>query len=298
VVGDEVVVPATGAQSSGEADGMKVLVGTLYSGENEYEECVASIKRQSFRDFDHFVFKDLPEREAHHTLFKSFVEKAERYDVLIKVDADMVLCSDDLFDGIVRWLGQEPDVDVLGIGVQDFYTGRLINGLNAYRSTVRWDFDKETLFVDIPEVAEDRYHYDDRELAPAAVHCKNPSSLQAFHYGVHRGLKAIARIHGSGHWAGLRSTWENFRKTGDVRIGLAVLGAELVYGGKLRKPDADYTSPRMKELLAKYEPMGTRGIEREIRKLRTGNWGVLPGHLRRKVVRALRSGHAVRGESG
>jgi len=267
---------------------MRVLVGTLYSGENEFDECVAAIKGQTFTDFDHLVIRNLPKREAHRVLFTSFVENASEYSLLIKVDADMVPYSDAIFERIVEKMTQSPDLDVLGVGVQDFFTGRLINGLNTFRNTVRWDFDKVTLFTDTPELDPDRYCYDGSELAPAAIHCKNPSPLQAFHYGVHRGLKSIARIHSSSHWAGLQSTWENFRKTGDVRVGLAVLGAELVYAGRFVKADADYTNHRMKAALEQYSRLGRADVEREIRRLRARNWGVLPGDLRRKLIRSLR----------
>ena len=268
---------------------MKIYVGTLYSGENEYEECLASIQSQTYRDFEHFVFKNLPKREAHRALFSSFLGRADVYDVLIKVDADMVLCSDTLFQRIVQKLSHSTNLDVLSVGVHDFFTGQLINGLNAYRNTVRWDFDKETLFTDIPEVARDKYLYDDKELAPAAIHCKNPSPLQAFHYGVHRGLKSIAKIHSTTHWAFLREVWRNFKKTSDVRIGLAVLGAELVYAGKFGKADADYTNPGMMAVFDRYASMDSYGIDREIRSLRARSWGILPADLRRRTIRALRS---------
>ena len=49
---------------------MKIYVGTLYSGENEFEECVAAIQNQTYKNYDHFVIRDLPNKEAHVTLFK------------------------------------------------------------------------------------------------------------------------------------------------------------------------------------------------------------------------------------
>jgi hypothetical protein len=269
---------------------MRVFVGTLYSGENEYDECVASIQRQTFRDFDHFVFKNLPNKEAHHALFKSFLERADEYDVLIKIDADVVLASDTILDRIVHKMRRDGGIDILAVAVHDFFTDQLINaGMATYRNTVRWDYSRETMFVDIAEVRPGREVYDDKELAPAGVHCKNPAPWQAFHYGLHRGLKSIQRIHSSGHWAYLERVWANFLKTGDTRIGLAVLGAELAYAGRLSKSDVDYTNPRMKTILEEYLPLDSAGLEREIRRLRARNWGMLPGDLRRRIIRALRS---------
>jgi hypothetical protein len=268
---------------------MKIYVGTLYSGENEFDECVAAIKNQTYKNFDHFVFKNLPNKEAHVTLFKSFLERSNEYDLLIKVDADMVLSSTTLFEKIVQKFRQNDCLDVFAIAVYDYFSGQLINGLATYRNTVRWNFIRETMFVDIPEVAQNRYLYVEKELAPAAIHCKNPSPFQAFHYGVHRGLKSIQRIHGTTHWVLLEKTWKNFQHTRDTCIGLAVLGAELVYAGRFKQSDVDYTNLRVKTILDKYLSLDSTGLEREIRKTRIFNWGILPGDLRRRIIRALRS---------
>ncbi|MDD3472005.1 MAG: hypothetical protein PHS86_04405 [Syntrophaceae bacterium] len=264
---------------------MKIFVGTLYSGENEFEECVTSIQNQNYQNYEHFVFKNLPNREAHHTLFKSFKENAHKYDLLVKVDADMVICSNDLFAQIVRKMTDLPNIDVFSIAVTDFFTGDLINGLNCYRNTVTWDFSKQTMFVDIPEVRPGKFAYDKTELAPAAIHCKNPSKFQAFHYGVHRGLKSIQKIHSTTHWEMLRRVYKNFLITKDVRIGLAILGAELVYAGVFSESDVDYTNPRVRKVLEKYENMDSREIRHEIKDLKMRHWGLLLGDLRRKVLR-------------
>lgn len=264
---------------------MKLFIGTLYSGENEFEECVTSIQNQTYQNYQHFVFKNLPNREAHHTLFKSFKNKIDEFDLLVKVDADMVLCSNNLFADIVKKMIEHPNIDVLSIAVWDFFTGQLINGLNTYRSTVNWDFDKETMFVDIPEVSAERTFFDTLELAPAAVHCKNPSKYQAFHYGVHRGFKSIQQTHGSTHWHLLNKVWKNFQMTEDIRIGLAILGSELVYAGRFEKQDVDYTNPSILRKLDDYTDMNSIEIKREIMKLRIRNWGILPGDLRRKFIR-------------
>lgn len=261
---------------------MKIFVGTLYSGENEFDECVSSIQSQSYQNYEHFVYKNLPNREAHHTLFKSFKERSDEFELLVKVDADMVICSDHLFADIVKKMIENPKTDVFSIAVWDFFTGELINGLNTYRSSVDWDFSKDTMFVDEPVVKRGGYYFDQTELAPAAIHCKNPSLYQAFHYGVHRGLKSIQREHGTTHWEMLEKVWRNFIKTEDARVGLAVLGSELVYAGKFTSSDVDYTNPKVSQNLREYINMESREIKREIEKLRLLNFGYLPDDLRRK----------------
>jgi hypothetical protein len=279
-----------GVQRIVESSKKKVFVGTLYSGENEYEECLASIRSQTFRDFDHFVFKHLPNKEAHHTLFKSFLDRAGEYDILIKIDADVVLASDTILEKIVDKMRHDAGIDILAVAVHDFFTDMLINaGMATYRNTVMWDYGKETMFVDHAEVRSGREVYDDWELAPAGVHCKNPAPWQAFHYGLHRGLKSIQQTNSSGHWSYLERVWANFLRTGDTRMGLAVLGAELAYAGRLAPSDVDYTNPRMRVVLEAYQSLDRAGLEREIRRLRARNWGVLPGDLRRRLIRSLRS---------
>lgn len=120
---------------------MKLFIGTLYSGEKEFEECVASIQKQTFKEYEHFIFKNLPNKEAHYALFTSFIERCNEFDILIKVDADMVICSEHLFEKIVAKMSNNPHLDVFSIAVHDFFTGGLIQGLNTYRNTVRWNFE-------------------------------------------------------------------------------------------------------------------------------------------------------------
>jgi hypothetical protein len=47
----------------------------------------------------------------------------------------------------------------------------------------------------------------------------------------------------------------------------------------------DYTNPNVKDILKKYEPMGSKAIRREILKQRCLHWGFLPSDLRRKLIR-------------
>lgn len=267
---------------------MELFVGTLYCGENEFDECVAAIKSQSYQNFDHVIISGLPEKEAHHKLYKSFIDNADKFGILIKVDADTVINSSLLFEKIVEKFEKNSWLEVMNIGVLDFFTNEMIAaGIQIYRNTVRWDFDQETLFLDIPIMSPDHYLYDTNELAPAAVHCKNPSFPQAFHYGVHRGLKSIQKKHSLAHWKLLHKVWKNFLRTDDRRMGLAVLGAELVYAGEFEREDQNYTNPKMDLVLKRFQDLESKGIKREIIKLRMKNWGFLPGNWRRKILRKL-----------
>jgi hypothetical protein len=105
---------------------MRILVGTLYSGENEFEECLAAIHSQIGVDFEQLIIENKPELEAHRLLFTSFLERAAEFDLLVKVDADTVLGSPELFGRISDRFEAEPTLEVLSIGLQDFFTGKLI----------------------------------------------------------------------------------------------------------------------------------------------------------------------------
>ena len=49
---------------------MKLLVGTLYSGENEYEECLKSIRAQRYTNYDHILIENLPELDHYNRLIR------------------------------------------------------------------------------------------------------------------------------------------------------------------------------------------------------------------------------------
>lgn len=270
---------------------MRIYAGTLYTIENEYAECVESIRRQTYPHYDHFVFANLPNKLAHTTLFRSFLDRAEDYELLVKVDADMVLLSDALFANIAEIMTENAWAEILTIQVLDFFANTQIWGLNAYRNTVHWKLDQENLFVDIPAVPEEKYLKDSTRLAPAAIHCKNPSPFQAFHYGVHRGLKVVqpgrCEIKQSSsitHWSFLRRVYNHFRATHDTRIGLAALGAEMAFTGRFTIDDLDYTSSRMRSVLSEFEEWNADQLARRIAQMRMVNFGFLPGNLRRKII--------------
>jgi hypothetical protein len=269
---------------------LKILVGTLYSGENEYEDCLASIRKQTFTDYDHLIIADKPELEAHHQLYQTFLDSKDKYELLIKVDADMVLISDHFFEEVVAWFSEDPMLALLSVGVLDFLSGQMINGLQVYSNTVTWNFELDTLYPDVAQISLGCQIYDTKRLAPAAMHSPNPSLLQAFHYGAHRGLKSIQRKHSTIHWALLEHVWQNFLRTDDRRMGIAILGAELVYAGKFGRAEHNYTNPSLDKYLEAYMHLDAFGIKREVRKLRFRHWGLLPNDMRRRVIREVR-GH-------
>ena len=265
---------------------MRIFVGTLKTIENEFDECVASIERQTHQNFEHFVFEDLPNKEAHDTLYRSFMERADEFDLMIKVDADMVIENKHLFAEIVERFQSNPKLKDLEMAVHDFFSDRLIWGMHAYRNTMRWEKSDEDLFVDRSSVEPEAHIHDDTDLAPAAIHCKDPSPFQAFHYGVHKATKIVQpgrwpkkQAYTQFHWKNVQETREHFRRTGDRRLGFAVLGAEFGLQNRVMPPMIDYSNPYLRSRFKEEFKGATRKqIEAHISK--TAPYSVLPDRLR------------------
>ena len=271
---------------------MRIFVATLYAGENEFEECVESINRQKGVTFEHVILKHLGNKEAADTLYKTFMERSAEFDLLIKIDADTVLVDDHLFSNISHKFRENDWLDLLEIPLHDFLSDQLIWGLNSFRSTVKWKPAQENLFVDdFKPVPKNRWISDCKELAPAGIHCKNPSHLQAFHYGVYKGLKVIqpeigekviSKIHSN--MEKIERTYAHFKRKRDIRLGFAVLGAELALKGNFQADHLDYSNPYMKHVFSRYANYAIPQIQSEIYRLRLTNWGLLSSRMRRRVL--------------
>ena len=277
---------------------MRLYVGTLYSNENEFEDCVRAIQSQNFKNYSHFIFKSLPKKEAHETLFGSFIEKSNQFEVLVKVDADMVINDPDLFGKIAEKFRTHPQLELLEIAVHDFFSDQLIWGLNSYRRSFQWKKSQENLFTDFVPIQTQHRIRDNKDLAPASIHCKNPGRFQSFHYGVHKAVKVmqpkrdLKRIHHTTyHWDIIQKSWDHFIKKRDVRLGFAVLGAELAFYKQLQVAHLDYTNPICHNLFSRYANYDCNQIYKEIKRIRRWSWGLLGDNLRRDALCYLEGGH-------
>jgi hypothetical protein len=228
---------------------VKALVVTLRAGEAEFEGCLAALGAQVGIEVDHVVFENLPNIEAHRRCFHMIESRSTEFDVAFKLDADMVLRGTGTMRAMADVLAEDPELDHVQFAVHDFYTERLIMGVQAYSPRVRWRTNAETLFVDpAPEVPGHRRLVWDSP-APVADHSPDPSPIQAFRFGVHRAQKAFQpgreRVRGSqarDQWRVLTATWEAFTRTTDLRHGLAVYGADLVWRGQIDVAGEGYRS--------------------------------------------------------
>ncbi len=287
-------------KSIGETTGRaRVLVGTMHSIENQFEECLDAVRRQRGVEVEHFMVEGLGNREAHAKLYSSFMERADEFDVFVKVDADMVILRDDLLARIAERFAREPDLDLVTIPVHDFFTDSLISGLHGFRSSVRWPERTDRVFVDDDAVPMDR-RVVAMDLAPAARHCANPSPFQSFHFGLHRGVKlrsglrqGLARAAwNQGHWEAIGALWKHFRRTQDPQVGWAALGSELALRGDFGPEHIPYTNPEARILFEnRYAGWSAARLRRVLGGLRLRNRLALPSLWpleARRILRRLR----------
>jgi hypothetical protein len=210
----------------------------------------------------------------------------------------MVLIDSNFFSKVVKQFDQNNLLEHLEIAVHDFFSDQLIWGLHIYRNTVKWKKNNEELFTDLVPMKIHHKLFDDNNLAPAAFHCMNPSGFQSFHYGVHKAIKIMQpnRIkkkseHAVYHWNILQKTWKNFYRSNDLRLGYALLGAELAFKEKLGALHLDYDNNYCLELYNRFCNFNHIQIYRYIRRIKFFNWGFLPEKYRFKVIRYLEGGH-------
>jgi hypothetical protein len=115
----------------------------------------------------------------------------------------------------------------------------MIMGMNVFRNTVRWNKNQNDLVTDriyIPETIRKKVKdYDD--LAPAAIHCPNPSPYQAFHFGFHRGMKTIG---GGGNWGIVQALFKHYRRNPDTNLAYAMLGLNAAFTNRFSIENISY----------------------------------------------------------
>ena len=167
---------------------MKVFVGTLHSGEAEFEECCESVRSQQNVEVYQYVISGLPQQEAHAALLSAWNEAAPSFDVFVKVDADTILQTPMILSGIATLLTSRSGPTIVQIPLQDYFTDKPICGLNAFSSEVRFELDLDARFTDragfTPAYRFTANEY--RHLIPVGLHGKCPHFSQAFFFGLHR----------------------------------------------------------------------------------------------------------------
>jgi hypothetical protein len=171
---------------------MRVFIGTLECGENQFQQCCSVIYQQIDINFEHFVVSGLPEKDAHEALFSRWNEVKNDYDLFLKVDADTELSSKEVVKTYVDLFSSNENLTGVQAWLHDHMTDDLIFGLTCVKNTVTVATRVDKLYCDKVDSNHKivlRGNDLPEKLRPAGYHCKNSSDIQAFHYGYHRGKK-------------------------------------------------------------------------------------------------------------
>ncbi len=234
----------------------RILVLTLASGENELAECRRSVAAQRGGSTKHLLIEDMANAEAHAALYRTVVYRAGDADLFVKLDADMVLADTDVLKRIAGYFDQDPELDHLVLGVEDWFTDSTIIGVHAFSPRVRWRSDGSGLFTDPDPVFPGRKLVIEHPWPPVVFHGPDPSPFQAFFFGVHRAMKACQRpfdwsdrqLYGARtNWQALVRLWRHARRNPDPRLGLALWGADLVFRGRLPATAVNRSDPALIE---------------------------------------------------
>lgn len=246
----------------------RLLILTLHSGEAGLDTLKAQLKTQSFQNFDHVVIAGLGNQAAHRRLFETVMAEADRYDLFLKLDADMSLRSDRALADMLRAAATRPEVRYFVFEVHDCFTERQIRGVMLFRSGLRWSLDsRETLFVDIDPVGESPLFWSGPPV-PFLDHGAVVSDFECFCFGVHKMLKVLqrgrpdrSRAKARAHLANVTAIRRLYRKTGLTRHRLALAGVawtlarhdltELADKATLEALYADVVVPEMNEWQAR-----------------------------------------------
>ena len=221
----------------------RIFVGTLASGEAEFEECCQAIESQQDVEVKHHIISDEPEFEAHNKLWQSWTQVKSDYDLFVKIDADTVLCRPTALIDIFG-LFSDPAITGAQILLHDYFTDRLIAGLNSFSPAVHFHRSSRRLFADRADSNHNVVLKGEvvKHLAPIGWHCIHPHPRQAFHFGLHRALKQQREI-----IVRCASVWLKKR---DEPRSWALTGA-MAAGWRLRS-NYDYGNARFKASFDRY----------------------------------------------
>ena len=77
------------------------------------------------------------------------MRRSAQYDIMVKIDADMVIRVDNLFEMIREEFRGRERLDRLFVPVFDHLVLQNLGGVNAYRNTVTWEKNSGLFFTDM-----------------------------------------------------------------------------------------------------------------------------------------------------
>jgi hypothetical protein len=187
----------------------------MYSGENELARCISAIRTQRGVEINHYIVRNKREIEAHCDLYTTWNGVKNNFDMFVQIDADTVLYHPTLlFEAhTMLQLSRELGYTSLQYPLLDMLTEQQILGLNCYGSEVGFNVPNDEVYCD-RSTSNNKTRLLSLE---GGYHSPDPTYQQAFHFGLHRGLKN-QEIRWAPHILG---AW---RSNGDDRRLLALLG--------------------------------------------------------------------------
>lgn len=252
----------------------RFLVLTLFSGENEFDACQASVAAQTDVEAEQITFKGLGNVEAHHRLYCEIMARSSEFDLFLKLDADMVLSRPTALSEIAAYFAARPDLDHLETEVNDHFTGTKIFGVHVFSPRVTWQVDTHNpLFVDPAPNCPGSRARQPKEIEIFVEHAPDPGRYQAFHFGFHRALKAfqfdlenrsVQRM--STHLSVLQGLERRYAKTGRASLGISVLAADMVMTGRLHGKTGDKSDASVETAFEQVSDLSPTEIRRRVQR--------------------------------
>jgi hypothetical protein len=232
----------------------RIFVGTLACGEAEFDNCCHAVATQQGVEVNHHVIANQPEFEAHNQLWDAWGRAKAGCDLFVKVDADTILSRPTALAEVFA-LFANPSVTGAQILLHDYFTDRLIAGLNAFSPVVTFRKSSRRLFADH---ADSNHNFLLKgevvaHLAPIGWHCTHPHPRQAFHFGLHRALKKQHEV--------IRQCAKVWLEKRDVPRSWTLIGA-MAAGWRLRK-HFDYGDDRFERAFERFLMDDKRHAEAE-----------------------------------
>lgn len=168
----------------------KVFIGTLFSGEGEFERCKSILDKQVDADIVHYIVDNKPILEACEEMYSTWSRVNNDFDIFIQVDADMVLKNSNTVFTIAKTLC-DSEYNHISYPVFDHLSNHNIWALNAYLPSVVFPTLKNKYKPDMEFIKGKKYPNITLNNEFMAHHAETPTTKQAFHYGWHRQLRIV-----------------------------------------------------------------------------------------------------------
>ena len=218
----------------------------MYSGENEFNKCIDSVENQKCDfQFEQIFIKNKTNQDAHNELYSIIMERHASYQYFVKLDADMIFTSTSSLQTLVN-LAIQSKADIFSIPVDDYMTGKMIWGLNIYKSGIKWKLGTESIFTDQQSLIGENtvIHKKLSKENSLVSHASDPSDFQAFLFGIHRASKIVQSSsdnykigHAYGQYKIIKDVLDVYNKKHNYKHGLVLIGASKMLKSELSRSD-------------------------------------------------------------